>query len=140
MNRTLEALCWLRPFRRFSHSLSSRIADLFRIATKGTGVLPAGQLHPTSSDDCSRRRHSAQGVLDMCIRALDYCPPFDMTFGDTCVLSSLLTRIDPVDELNRALLSSRRFDGMASCQKTSPSPWKGSYGRRPMPYLMKMNQ
>jgi len=92
-------------FDAFLTLYRSRITDLFRIATKGTGVLPAGQLHP----DLVRRlateaADSAQGVLEMCIRALDYCPTVDMTFGD--YLRAIITadyEFDPVDEQNRRI-------------------------------------
>jgi hypothetical protein len=90
-------------FDAFLTIYRSRVADLFRIATKGTGVLPAGRLHP----DLVRRlaaeaADSAQGVLEMCIRALDYCPPVDITFGD--YLRAIVTadfEFDPIDEHNR---------------------------------------
>jgi hypothetical protein len=92
-------------FDAFLTLYRSRIADLFRIATKGTGVLPAGRLHP----DLVRRlaaeaAESAQEVLEVCIRALDYCPPVDMTFGD--YLRAIVTadfEFDPVDEHNRRI-------------------------------------
>jgi len=58
-------------------------ADLFRIATQGTGTLPEGDIHP----DLTKRlaveaSTAAQRVLRTCIRAIDYCPPVDITFGD----------------------------------------------------------
>jgi hypothetical protein len=60
-----------------------RTADLFRISTGGTGVLPLGAIHP----DLVRRlaseaSRSAMHVLNICIRALDYIPPVDITFGE----------------------------------------------------------
>jgi hypothetical protein len=86
-------------FDAFLTIYKSRIADLLRIASEGTGVLPAGQLHPDLvnrlADEAAR---SAQHVLDMCIRALDYCPPVDITFGD--YLRAVVTadfEYDPVD-------------------------------------------
>ncbi|MBN2497454.1 MAG: hypothetical protein JXR96_22875 [Deltaproteobacteria bacterium] len=70
-------------FGAFLSIYKSRIADLLRIATQGTGVLPAGDIHPDlvrrMADEAAR---SARHVLQMCIRALDYCPPVDVTFGD----------------------------------------------------------
>jgi Subtilase family len=77
-------------FDAFVNIYKNRTADLLRIATGGTGVLPNGALHP----DLIRRlasevRKSAQHVLTMCIRALDYCPPVDITFGD--YLRALIT-------------------------------------------------
>lgn len=61
----------------------NRTADLLRIATSGTGVLPLGALHPDLINRlCIEAGKSAEHVLRMCIRALDYCPPVDITFGD----------------------------------------------------------
>ena len=63
--------------------LSGRTADLFRIATNGTGVLPAGDMHPDLTKRlATEAAESADRVLQMCIRAIDYCPPVDITFGD----------------------------------------------------------
>lgn len=67
-----------------------RSADLLRIATEGTGVLPAGQLHPDLVNRLAGEAAiAAKHVLTMCIRALDYCPPVDLTFGD--YLRALIT-------------------------------------------------
>jgi hypothetical protein len=67
-----------------------RIADLKRIATGGTGVLPDGELHPDlvnrMADEAAK---SARHVLRMCIRAMDYVPPTDITFGE--FLRALIT-------------------------------------------------
>lgn len=61
----------------------SRTSDLLRLATGGTGRLPDGAIHP----DLTRRLAAeaskvARQVLQMCIRALDYLPPVDITFFD----------------------------------------------------------
>ena len=54
-----------------------------RIATGGSGVLPDGELHPDLVTDLSRIASQIAGhVLRICIRALDFCPPLDITFGD----------------------------------------------------------
>ncbi|MEK6261343.1 MAG: hypothetical protein AABP62_22310 [Planctomycetota bacterium] len=70
-------------FDAFLLVYKSRIADLLRIATQGTGVLPPGEVHPDLVNRMAEEAAScAKHVLHMCIRALDYCPPVDITFGD----------------------------------------------------------
>ena len=90
-------------FDAFLTIYKAAVADLLRIASDGTGVLPAGHLHPDLvnrlADEAAR---SAGHVLNMCIRALDYCPPVDLTFGD--YLRAVVTadyEFDPVDEAHR---------------------------------------
>ena len=100
-SRTTAARSSSRPSStRSSPSTSRAIADLLRIATDGTGVLPEGQLHPDLVNRLAEEAaDTAQHVLEMCIRALDYCPPVDITFGD--YLRAIVTadyEFDPVDE------------------------------------------
>ncbi len=60
-----------------------RVADLQRIATGGTGVLPKGDIHPDLVNRFAKEAAKiARQFLNICIRALDYCPPVDITFGD----------------------------------------------------------
>jgi hypothetical protein len=77
-------------FYAFLKIVDRRTADLIRIATNGTGVLPEGALHPDlvnrlTDEACKVAKH----VLRMCIRALDYCPAVDITFGE--YLRALIT-------------------------------------------------
>jgi hypothetical protein len=87
-------------FDAFLTIYKSRVADLLRIATEGTGVLPAGALHPDLVDRlAAEAASSARRVLEMCIRALDYLPPVDINFGD--YLRALITadfEAVPVDD------------------------------------------
>lgn len=77
-------------FAAFIGIYRRRAADLIRLATDGTGVLPEGDI----PEDLVRRlteeaSKAARHVLEMCIRALDYCPPIDITFGE--YLRALIT-------------------------------------------------
>ena len=87
-------------FDAFLTIYKSSVADLLRIASQGTGILPAGQIHPDLVDRLADEgAKAAVRVLNMCIRALDYCPPVDMTFGE--YLRAIVTadyEFDPVDK------------------------------------------
>lgn len=70
-------------FNAFLTVYKTRVADLLRIATGGSGILPEGALHPDLVNRLANEASKTAGqILSMCIRALDYCPPFDITFGD----------------------------------------------------------
>lgn len=87
-------------FDAFQRIYNFRTRDLLRIATSGTGVLPEGSI----SGDLVHRLAAeaseiAEHMLHVCVRALDYCPPHDITFGD--YLRALITAdrdIAPEDE------------------------------------------
>ena len=87
-------------FDAFQRIYRFRTSDLLRIATNGTGVLPEGSVNR----DLNRRLAGeaskiAEHLLHICIRALDYCPPHDISFGD--YLRALITAdLDaaPIDE------------------------------------------
>jgi hypothetical protein len=70
-------------FGAFLKVYRARTLDLYRIASEGTGVLRAGDIPPDLSnrlaDEAAR---TASYILQMCIRAIDYCPPVGITFGD----------------------------------------------------------
>ncbi len=77
-------------FDAFSSIYKLRVADLLRIATGGTGVLPSGALHPDLVNRLAMEAaKAARQVLQMCIRALDYAPAVHMTYGD--YLRALIT-------------------------------------------------
>jgi hypothetical protein len=70
-------------FGAFLKVYRARTVDLYRLASEGTGVLREGDIHPDLSnrlaDEAAR---SANHILQMCIRAIDYCAPVGITFGD----------------------------------------------------------
>jgi hypothetical protein len=87
-------------FDAFQRIYSHRTRDLLRIATNGTGILPEGSI---SRDLVHRLAGEAAEIADhllaICIRALDYSPPNDPTYGD--YLRALITAdldIAPEDE------------------------------------------
>jgi hypothetical protein len=70
-------------FDAFTAIYETRTADLLRIYTGGTGILPDGAIHPDLVHRLANEAAKTAGhILNMCIRALDYVPPVDLTFGE----------------------------------------------------------
>ncbi|MFZ2163105.1 MAG: hypothetical protein WAW02_12880 [Sideroxyarcus sp.] len=70
-------------FGSFLAANKSRIEDLIRLASGGSGILPDGAMHPDLVNRLAEQTSAtAKSFLNICIRALDYCPPVDITFGD----------------------------------------------------------
>ncbi len=70
-------------FDAFKAAYANEAAPLLRLASGGTGILPAGDLHPELVDELVKVAvRLADAMLTMIIRAFDYMPPMDMTFGD----------------------------------------------------------
>lgn len=77
-------------FAAFLAIYKTRTKGVIALASAGSGLLPAGALHPALVDAlAAQATKTAQHFLQMSIRALDYCPPFDITFGD--YLRALIT-------------------------------------------------
>lgn len=89
-------------FSAFSKVYEARTRDLFRIATEGTGVLRDGDIHPDLVNRLAEEaQRAAERALQMCIRAIDYCPPVGITFG--AYLRAIVTAdhdMNPVDTQN----------------------------------------
>jgi len=70
-------------FAAFLTIYKSRCTDLIRLATNGSGILPGGEISIDLANRlASEASKTAEHVLNMCIRALDYCPPVNLEFGD----------------------------------------------------------
>jgi hypothetical protein len=70
-------------FDAYLDRYQAAVADLLRIATNGTGVLPDGALHPDLVARVTTEAVlTADRYLAMVVRAFDYLPPVDVTFGD----------------------------------------------------------
>ena len=115
-------------FDAFFRVYQSRIKDLVRIATGGTGKLPEGDLHPDLvARIAGEASKAARTILRICIRALEYLPPVDVTFGD--FLRALVTAdFEAVPEdsggIRAALIEAFRsrgirLDGVASLAEGS---------------------
>lgn len=87
-------------FDAFQRIYVHRTRDLLRIASGGTGVLPEGSISRDLVGRLAREAAAiAEHLLHICIRALDYAPPNDITFGS--YLRALITAdldIAPEDE------------------------------------------
>jgi hypothetical protein len=77
-------------FDAFLKIYDRRTQDLMRLASGGSGILQPGALHPDLVGRLAEAAtKSAQHVLKLSIRALDYMPPVDPRFGD--FLRALIT-------------------------------------------------
>jgi hypothetical protein len=70
-------------FEAFVTLFRRKMERYVRLATNGSGVLPPGTL-PVDLQDVLADEASqlASQILRVCIRAIDYCPPVDLEFGD----------------------------------------------------------
>lgn len=103
-------------FKAFTTIYDARSSDLIRLATSGSGVLQPGAIHPDLVDRLAREASTvANHILRMCIRALNYCPPVDISFGE--YLRALVTadydldQADP-DSYRLAMIESFRERGI----------------------------
>jgi hypothetical protein len=90
-------------FDAFFRIYTNRIRGLVRAVTGGSGILPAGDLQSDLVNLTTREAsQAAQDVLTMCLRAFEYLPPVDITFGD--YLRAIVTadfELNPRDEHER---------------------------------------
>jgi hypothetical protein len=100
-----------------------RTLDLMRIARAGGTLVSPGDLHPDLADRLAgEAAKTAEHFANICIRALDYCPPIDILFGD--FLRALITAdfdLVPDDKYDyrAALIEAFRLRGIAPHGVTS---------------------
>lgn len=70
-------------FEAFDTIFRRKTERYIKLATSGSGVLPPGELSAdlqrVLADEASKL---ASQFLSICIRAIDYCPPIDLEFGE----------------------------------------------------------
>lgn len=126
-------------FSAFETIYHRRTRRLIKLATGGSGVLPEGDLSRVLEDSLVKEaRKLASQFLRICIRAIDYCPPVDVQFGD--YLRALITAdhdLLPDDDLAyretiiRAFGESHIFGIGAESMTEDALLWRGP--RRSMP-------
>lgn len=79
----LGSVLVIAVFEAFITVFRRKTERLVRLATNGSGRLPQGDL-PADLQAALAEKASklASQFLTMCIRAIDYCPPVDVTFGE----------------------------------------------------------
>ena len=86
----LGAVLGAAVFEAFMTVFRRKTARYLRLATGGTGTLPPGELPTELRRILSERASRLAGqFLEICVRAVDYCPPVDVTFGE--FLRALIT-------------------------------------------------
>ncbi|HEX2254856.1 MAG TPA: hypothetical protein VHQ65_16445 [Thermoanaerobaculia bacterium] len=129
---TRGAILVAAVFDAFLAIYKRRIADLLRIASGGSGILPPGDLHPDLVDRLAdAAAKTARQFCRMAIRALDYCPPVDVTFGDyfraLVTADADLVPSDPLGYRVAVIESFRRWgiypEGVRSLSEDSITWW-----------------
>lgn len=70
-------------FEAFINVFRRKTQRLVRLATGGSGRLPPGEIPLDLQAALAEKASKLAGqFLTMCIRAVDYCPPVDITFGE----------------------------------------------------------
>ena len=104
---------------------SRRTFDLFRIFRAGGGTTDNGDIPlPLAERLAQEASRTAEQFFSICARALDYCPPVDITFGD--FLRAVLTAdldIHPVDPdgVRNAFMEAFRLRGIVADEAVSYS-------------------
>ena len=79
----LGSVLVIAVFEAFIAVFKRKTERLLRLATNGSGRLPPGDLPADLQAALAEKASKLAGqFLTMCIRAIDYCPPVDITLGE----------------------------------------------------------
>jgi hypothetical protein len=119
-----------------------RTADLFRIYRAGGGMVGTDLPYPLARLLAEEASLGAEQFFTLCVRALDYCPPMDITFGD--FLRAVITSdfdLHPTDKsgIRDAFMQAFRVrgivpDGASSFSETAIA-WPQAWDLPPIPNL-----
>jgi hypothetical protein len=119
-----------------------RTADLFRIYRAGGGAVGTDLPDPLARLLAEEASRTAEQFFTLCVRALDYCPPVDITFGD--FLRAVITShfdLHPTDKsgLRDAFMQAFRVRGIipdgASFFSDTAIAWPMAQHLPPIPNL-----
>ena len=100
-----------------------RTADLFRIFRSGGGNIGKADIPvPLAERLASEASRTAEQFFLICARALDYCPPVDVTFGDflrAVLTADLDLHPDDPDGVRDALMQAFRLRGIVADEAAS---------------------
>ncbi len=97
-------------FHGFFRTYEEETRRLIVLATNGTGVLAPGNVPPALVDAVSHEtRRLSDRLLTICIRAIDYLPPVDLTFGD--FIRALITADADLFPTGHSTLRQRLVEG-----------------------------
>ena len=141
---TLGSVLVAAMFEAFLTVFKRKTARYIRLATNGTGVLPAGDIPPELRSILAEEASQlANQFLTICIRAIDYCPPVDLQLGE--FLRALITAdydLVPSDPwgYREALVDAfwRRGSTRSTCRACSKTRCSGVPTRQPLPPVQKL--
>src|SRR5258708_3150309 len=115
-----------------------RTFDLFRIFRAGGGTTDNGDIPvPLAERLAAEASRTAEQFFVICARALDYCPPVDITFGDflrAVLTADLDLHPEDHDNVRNAFMEAFRLRGIVADEAVSysedslfwPKVWRGA--------------
>jgi len=105
-------------FDAYFTTYTRRTSDLFRIFRAGGGTIGQADIPmPLAERLAAEASRTAEQFFIICARALDYCPPLDITFGDflrAVLTADLDLRPEDPDGVRDALMEAFRLRGIVA--------------------------